>query len=233
MRNRLPFPLLLAAVGLLALASPLLLAEPDEPDLLPTASVTTEKLEAKIAETEAASELGEEARKQLLDLYRKALDNLKTADSDTQAAEVYTRIIDEAPARMEAQREALVALQGKDPAIDLDAAPSEPLPQLDQRLQKEKADLVAVRAQRSDADNRLAELSARPSLIRQRLPLARQQQEKLAIQLKLPPPDGEDPAITQARQWKLESRFQRFNGEIRKLDQELLIQPVRLGLQKL
>ena len=127
----------------------------------------------------------------------------------------------------------MVDLQGKDPAVDLDAALSDPLPQLAQRLQKEKADLAAVRAQRSDADNRLAELSARPPLIRQRLPLARQQQEELATQLKLPPPDGEDPAISQARQWELESRFQRLNAEIRKLDQELLSQPVRLELLKI
>ena len=68
MRNRLPFSLLVAAAALLILASSLSLAEPDEPDPLPTASVTTEKLEAKIAETEADSELGEEAEKQRLDL---------------------------------------------------------------------------------------------------------------------------------------------------------------------
>ena len=74
MRNRLLFPLLLATSALLILASPLLLAEPDESDQLPTASVTTGKLEAKVAEAEAASDMEEEARKQLLDLYGKALD---------------------------------------------------------------------------------------------------------------------------------------------------------------
>ncbi len=189
--------------------------------------MTTGKLEAKIAETEAASELGEEAKKQLLDLYRKALENLKTAASDTQTAEEYARVVDTAPARIEALREATAELQGKDPAVDLDAAPSEPLPQLDQRLQKEKADLAAARAQRSDADNRLTEQSARPALIRQRLLLARKKQEELATQLKLPSPEREGPAITQARQWELESRFQRLNAEIRKLDQELLSQPLR------
>jgi len=233
MRNRFSFPLLQAAAALLILFSQLLLAEPDEPIPLPGASVTIEILEAKVAETEAASGLGEEAKKRLLDLYRKALDNLKTVDSDTQAAERYTGIIDEAPVRIEVQREEMVDLQGKDPAVDIDASLSDPLPQLTQRLQKEKADLAAVRAQRSDADNRLAELSARPPLIRQRLPLARQQQEELATQLKLQPPDGDDPTISQARQWELESRFQRLNAEIRRLDQELLSQPVQLELLKI
>jgi len=212
------------------LASSRLLAEPDEAEPLPAASVTTEKTEAKVAETEAASGLGEETKKQLLDLYRKALDNLKTAASDTQAAETYMRIIDEAPARIEAQRAATVALQGKDLALDLGAALTDPLPPLEQRLQKEKADLAAIKAQRGDIDNRLAELSIRPSLIRQRLPQARKQQEELAIQLKLPPPKGEDATVSQARQWELDSRLQALNAEIKKLDQELLGQPVQLDL---
>ena len=220
-------------VGLLALASPVSLAEPDEPEPLPTASVTAEKLEAKVTETEAASGLGEEAKKLLLDLYNKALDNLKAAASDTQAAEEYARIVETAPARIEVLRKAVADLQTGDPADGLDTALTDPLPQLVQRLQKEKTDLAAARAQGSDADNRLAELSARPSLIRKRLPLAGEQQEELATQLKLPPPDGEDPATSQARQWVLETRFQQLNAEIKRLDQELLSQPVRLDLEEL
>ena len=231
MRKLISFPLLLATATLLILASPLLPAEPDEPEpLLPTVSVTTEKLEAKLAETDAASELGEEARKQLLDLYREALDNLKTADADTQAAQGYTRIIDEAPARLEALRAVTMDLQGRDLALDLGAALTDPLPQLEQRLQKERANLAAIRDQRTDADNRLAELSARPPLIRQRLLQARKQQEELATQLKLPPPEGEDATIRQARQWELDSRLLALNAEIKKLDQELLGQPVQQDL---
>ena len=231
--NRLPFPLLLIAAALLILFSPLLPAEPDESDPLPSTSVTIEKLEAKVAETEATSELGDETKKKLLDLYRAAMDNLKAAASDTQAAERYTRIVEEAPARLESQREAMVDLQAREPADALDAALSDPLPQLAQRLQKEKADLAAVRAQRSDADNLLTELSARPPLVRQRLPLVRKQQEDLATQLKLPPLEGEEPAISQARQWELESRVQQLNAEIRRLDQELLSQTVRMDLLKI
>jgi len=233
MRNRFPFPLLQAAAALLILFSPLLLAEPDEPIPLPGTSVTIEILEARVAETDAASGLGEELKKQLLDFYRKALDNLQNEASETQATERYARIIDEGPARIEVQREAMVDLQAREPADGLDAALSDPLPQLAQRLQKEKAYLAAVRAQRSNADNRLAELSARPSLIQQRLPLARKQQEELTTQLKLSSSDGEGPAIAQARQWEFESRFQRLNAEIRRLDQELLSQPVQLELLKI
>ena len=233
MRNRLLFPLLLAAAAVLLLASPLLLAEPDEPDPIPFASVTKETLEAKVEETEAASGLVEEAKKELLGLYREALVNLEAAAFDTQAAKEYSRVVDTAPARIEVLREAVADLQTPDPAGDLDAALSDPLPQLDQRLQRAKTDLAAARTQRSDADNQVRKLSARPALIGQRLPLARKQQEELATQLGLPPQEGEDPATTEAREWVLESRLQALNAEIRRLDQELLSQPVRLDLQEL
>ena len=233
MRKRLLFPLLLAAAAILLLASPLLLAEPDEPDPITSSSVTKEKLEAKVAETEAASGLVEEAKKELLGLYREALVNLEAAAFDTQAAKEYSRVVDTAPARIEVLREAVADLQTRDPAGDLDAALSDPLPQLDQRLQMEKTDLAAARTQRSDANNQVRELSARPGLIGQRLPLVRKQQEELATQLGLPPQEGEDPATTEAREWVLESRLQALNAEIRRLDQELLSLPVRLHLQEL
>ena len=233
MRDRFLFPLLLAAAALLVLSSPLLLAEPDEPDPIASVSVTKEKLEAKIAETEAASEPEEAEKKELLELYRKALVNLEAAVSDAQAEAEYSRIMETAPARIAVLREAVEDLQTRVPAGDLDAALSDPLAQLAQRLQKEKTDLAAARAQRSDAENRLAVLSARPSLIRQRLSLARKQQEELAVQLKSPPTEGEGPAFIQARQWELESRLEGLNAEIKKLDQELLSQPVRLDLEEL
>ena len=233
MRNRFLFPLLFAAAALLVLSSPLLLAEPDEPDSITSASVTKEKLEAKVAETEAASGLMEEAKKELLGLYREALINLEAAASDTQAAKEYSRVMDTAPARIEVLRGAVADLQTRDPAGDLDAALSEPLPQLDQRLQREKIDLAAARTQRSDADNQVRKLSARPGLIEQRLISARKQQEELATQLGLPPQEGENPATAEAREWVLESRLQALNSEIRRLDHELLSQPVRLDLQEL
>jgi potassium efflux system protein len=62
--------------------------------------------------------------------------------------------------------------------------------------------------------------------------LVRKQQEELTTQLNLSLPDGEDPEVSQARRWELESRLQRLNAEIKKLDQELLSQPVRLELLK-
>ena len=58
MRNRLPFPLLVAAAVLLVLVSPTLPAEPDEPEPLPTASVTAEKLEALFGDASMRSALG-------------------------------------------------------------------------------------------------------------------------------------------------------------------------------
>lgn len=233
MRNRLPFPLLLAAAAILFLASPLLLAEPDEPDPIPSTSVAKERLEAKVAETEAASGLEEEAKKELLGLYREALANLEAAALDTQAAKEYSRAVDTAPARIEMLREAVADLQTRDPADGIDSALSDPLPQLEQRLQREKTDLAAARTLRSDADNQVRKLSALPALIGQSIPLARKQQEELAAQLGLPPREDGDPAIIEVREWILESRLQALNAEISRLDQELLSQPLRLDIQEL
>ena len=187
MKKRARFALVSVVFGLLMLIPPMSLAEPDEPEPLPAASVTTEALEAKIAETEASG-LEEDARKKLLELYRNALGKLKTAASSAQAAEEYSRTVETAPARIEVLRKDIADLQARVPGDALEAAPSDPLSQLVQRLQKEKTDIAAVRTQRSDAENRLVEVSARPPLIRQRLTLARSQQEELATQLQITSP---------------------------------------------
>ncbi|MEE4380119.1 MAG: hypothetical protein V2J55_21740, partial [Candidatus Competibacteraceae bacterium] len=113
MRSRPSYPSLLAAATLLILVSPLLLAEFDKPDKLPAESVTVKKLEAKVAETEGTSGLEDEVKIRLLDFYRKALDNLKTAASDIQAAAEYTRLMEEAPFRITTQRDATVDLQSQ------------------------------------------------------------------------------------------------------------------------
>ena len=87
-------------------------------------------------------------------------------------------------------------------------------------------------ARRADFEQRLEEEAGRPALIRQRLTEAKQQQEEVATQLKLPPPAGEDPATSEARRWALETDVDALSTEIKRLDQELLSQPARVDLLK-
>ena len=165
-----------------------------------------------------------------MELYRKALSNLQTASSNAQAAEDFRRAAETAPAEVQAHPRSDGRSRRLPPEDTLDVDPSTPLRQIEQLLQKEKADLAAVDARRADFEKRLEEEAGRPALIRQRLTEAKLQQEEVAAQLKLPPPADEGPATSEARRWALETRFDALSTEIKMLDQELLSQPMRVDL---
>ncbi len=193
-------------------------------------SVTVGTLEARVAEVEAATGIEEQAKTKLLELYRKALGNLQTASSNAEATEGFRRAGETAPARIQAIREAMEKAAATPPEDTLDIDPSTPLRQVEQLLQKEKADLAAVGAKRADFEKRLEEEAGRPAVVRQRLTDAAEQQEEVAAQLKLPPPAAEGPATVEARRWALETRFDALSNEIKMLDQELLSRPERVEL---
>ena len=221
----------IAALLLLLTTQPALGEDPPA-TAAPPGSVTQEILEAKIAEVEAATGIEEEAKNKLVELYRKALSNLQTASSNARAAEDFRRAAETAPAEVQAIREEMEEAAALPPEDTLDLDPSTPLRQIEQLLQKEKADLAAVDARRADFEQRLEEEAGRPALIRQRLTEAKLQQEEVATQLKLPPPADEGPATSEARRWALETDFDALSTEIKRLDQELLSQPARVDLLK-
>jgi len=162
----------------------------------PPGSVTQEILEAKIAEVEAATGIEEQAKGKLVELYRKALSSLQAASSNAQAAGDFRRAAETAPAEVQAIRDKMEEAAALPPEDALDVDPSPPLRQIEQLLQKEKADLAAVDARRADFEQRLEEEAGRPALIRQRLTEAKLQQKEVATQLKLPPPAHEAMAFT-------------------------------------
>jgi potassium efflux system protein len=192
--------------------------------------VTTSALQAKIEEVEAAPDMEEEAKNKLVRLYRKALNNLQTAKSNAEAAEAFQRAAETAPARIEAIREAMEAAAAASPSDRLEIDESTPLRQIEQRLQKEKADLAAVDARRKDFETRLEEEAERPARIRQRLVEASKQHEELSDQLSLPPLADAGPATAEARRLALQTRLKALSAEIKMLDQELLSQPMRVDL---
>ena len=222
----------IAALVLLLAMQPAMCEDTPTTDA-PPGSVTQEILEAKIAEVEAATGIEEQDKSKLVELYRKALSNLQTATSNAQAAEDFRRAAETAPAEVQALREELDEPDGTPPEDTLYVDPSTPLRQIEQLLQKEKADLAAVDARRADFEQRLEEEAGRPALIRQRLTEAKLKQEEVATQLKLPPPAGRGPATSEAGRWVLETEFDALSTEIKRLDQELLSQPVRLELLKI
>jgi potassium efflux system protein len=202
-----------------------------EPDsALPGWLVTSQTLESRIAETEAATDRTEEAKTQLTELYRKALSNVQAAKDNAASAATFRRRAERAPAEIKAIRAALAPDAKAEPMDGLDAAADTPLPELEQRLQKEQADLTAADARRADLESRLATLEQRPEAISQRLAVTTQQREEASAQLQTPAEDDASPAFAQARKWVLETRYVALSTETTMLEQELSTLPLRTQL---
>jgi hypothetical protein len=163
----------IAALALLLIIQPAMGQDDPVAEARPGA-VTEAMLEAKIAEVEAATSIEETARAALVERYRKALSNLHRAGANAQAADDYRQAARSAPALIQAIRQQTDEVAARAPEDSLAVDPSLPLSQVEQLLQKEKADLAAVDARRADFEQRLAEEAGRPALIRQRLRLGQQ-----------------------------------------------------------
>jgi len=194
----------IAALVLLLTLQPAMCEEPTATAASP-GSVTQEILEAKIQEVEAATGVEEQAKTKLVELYRNALSNLQKASSNAQAAEDFRRAAETAPAQVQTLRDGLDEVESPPPEDTLDVDLSTPLRQLEQLLQKEKADLAAVDARPADFDKRMEEEAGRAAPIRQRLTEAKAQQEEVATQLNLPTPADDGPATSEARRWTLDA----------------------------
>jgi len=197
---------------------------------LPGWLVTSEALESKIAETEAATDRTEEAKTQLIELYRKALGKVRAAKDNAASAATFRRRAERAPAEIQAIRAALAADARAEPMDGPDAAADTPLPVLEARLQKAQADLTAGDARRADLETRLATLGQRPEAIAQRLAEATQEREEASAQLQTPPADDASPAFAQARKWVQETRYVALSTETTMLEQELSTLPLRTQL---
>ena len=73
---------------------------------LPGWLVTSQALESKLAEAQAATDRTEEAKTQLVELYRKALSNLQTAKDNAASAATFRRRAERAPAEIQTIRTA-------------------------------------------------------------------------------------------------------------------------------
>jgi len=127
----------LLAIGLclLVLFAPLAAAQ----QAVEEAPVAADLLEARIAETESASDLSDETKSRLLSLYRRALSNLEQAESDRAAARAFREALQAAPTETKAIRESLDASTAAAVEEPLIVERSTPLRDLEARLQKESA----------------------------------------------------------------------------------------------
>ena len=225
---RTPVPIIIAC---LLWAAWLSCASAQEADsALPGWLITSQALESKIAEAEAATDRTEEAKTQLIELYRKALSNLQAAKDNAASAATFRRRAERAPAEIQAIRAALAPDAQAAPMEGLDADADTPLPDLEQLLQKQQADLTAADARRADFESRLAILEQRPEAISPRLAEATQQREEASAQIQTPAADDVGPTFAQAQKWVLETRYVALSTETTMLEQELSTLPLRTQL---
>ncbi len=219
-----------AVLVCLAMMRPLIAAEDTTASPRLQETVTREVIESKIAEVEADSGQDEQAKGKLLKLYRKALSNLKTAAANEKSALAFEQSANNASAtikQLRKQTDEFNADLVKDTLIKKLPAT---LQEIERLLQQEKADLAVLDAKLLDLEQRIGENKGRPTIIRQRLPEAKQRLDRVYSELKQPQEAGEDAAKSQASHWLLESRIQLLNAEINMLNQELLSQPLRIDL---
>lgn len=189
-----------------------------------------ELVESRIKETEASGELDEESRKTLLDLYRKTISLIEQRQSYETATNEFARALETAPQQSAALRQQLEDLE----TTALQQLPDEllrrPLPQLEQQLLSEKANLTGLSSSLAEIEVSLETQTQRSQQARELLNEARQRQSEITADLQLPPPEGQLPRLVEARRWSLEQEAGALGARIEMLNQELLSQPMRMEL---
>ncbi len=184
--------------------------------------VNSQVLQSKIKEVEATASLDEATKKKLTEYYHRALTNLDKQRSYNEDAASFSQARKTAPVEASKLRNELASRNKIKPENTLRISKSTTLPELEQLLQKEKADLAAVEAKLSDLKKRLEVQATRPSAARERLLVANRELDAVSAERKEPAVPGELAALTQARGWSLETRSHALSAEIKMLDQELL-----------
>ena len=201
-------------------------------EVLRATLVTSEVLKSRITATEASADLSDELKLKLVDLYRKALSNREDASANAARAAEFEKATQTAPAQTQVIRQQIEAARGTDPLATLGVGLETPLEQIERQFRKEQAELAAVVVRRADFERRLADEENRPTVINQRLSEAQQQEVAITAEHRDPSAADENPALTQARRWVLETRNAALSTKIKMLNHELISQSTRVELLK-
>ena len=218
------FILLSTAWGSLSAADPAL------PISSTSATVTPDKVKAKLKEVEASTDLGDSTQKELTELLLRTLSNLEKQQSYTNKAAAFKKARETAPTETKEIKDKLERATKESPTVTLNVSKKTPIAQVDQSLLKEKANQAAVEAKLAELQTQLTTETDRPTAIRQRIIEIRQIQDQIENDLKQLADTSEQPALIQAKRWDLEALKWALSAEIRMLDQELISQPMRIDL---
>lgn len=197
-----------------------------------TPNVDIRVLESKIEEVGSSTSLDEDSKNILTEQYRRALTLLEQSRTFKKDAETFKQARKKAPAEIEKLTEKLERNEKISAEDSLKISAKAPLSDIEELLQKEKADLAAVEAKLAEIKERIKLQEVRPAAARERLIVAQQDLEATIDERKLISGANES-AETQARLWVLQAQALALSNEIKMLDQELLSSKSRAEFQQL
>ncbi len=192
-----------------------------------SSALTLEKVQEKIKEIEAMTELDEELKKKVLELYRQAEGSFQKAREYQTLAEQYKQAIESAPKQAEELRNKLAT---EPEAPKLDVPPGVSSQELEALRTKEQAELATLKTALEQKKSAGKELQERAGKIPEQQAQAKQKIEEIDKSLKAETAAGEAPLLTGAARAAFESRKKMRTQELAMLDQELLSHAARLKL---
>ncbi len=223
---------LAALIAALLAASPAWAQSPI-PQLAAEGSISAEQIESAIAAVEAREGLGEETRTKVIDQLRDAKAQLQNAKSARADAAAFAEAIQTAPAETERLRKQLDEGAPAVPtAASLGIDESTPLTELEQALATKLAGSAAAEARLADLESQIAAQVDRPAKARARINELRSGMDQLAAMINSEPAPAAPAMLTDARKLAAQLKLEARTAELKKLDQEIVSNNVRLELKR-
>lgn len=191
---------------------------------------TIRLIETRLKELASVSGTEAEAAKRIAELYRKALSNLEAVRTQEAKSNAFAKTLETAPADLQRLRGEILALQAKAEEKPPTLPPGLSVNELEQEQAKAQAEEATLGASLSEMEKTLETWSQSPASLRQSIQDARKALEALGAESTAPAPEGETPAMKEARLMVQDTRQQALRAELLRLERELLSQGAREDL---
>ncbi|UCF34208.1 MAG: hypothetical protein JSV78_02670, partial [Phycisphaerales bacterium] len=197
-------------------------SEPEREKELTLAGITAEEVQTRIAQVEAATDLQETAKTELLGLYKQALNQIAAADNWVARTNEFRKGQEEAPKLLEdvkAQLKELTGRAGAAPVLDITADTA--LEQLTQNLAEAEATLKTRQDEGKRLDDEAKNRADRKTAIPNLLAEARKRLETITKDLAAPTAAETSPQAALARRTLLLAQKHAAEQETKAYEEEL------------
>jgi potassium efflux system protein len=196
--------------------------EPEREPELTLAGITAEEVQSRIAQVEAATDLQETAKTELLGLYRQALNQITAAENWAARVNEFRKGQEEAPKLLEEAKGRLKELTGRSGVAPvLNITPDTTLEQLTQNLADAEAALKARQEEAKQLDDEARNRAERKTAIPDLLAEARKRLETITKDLAAPVAAETSPQAALARRTLLLAQKQAVEQETKAYEEEL------------